>query len=310
MTPLKIFLLLLALRKVEPFTANTNVPNTQLIRLSDPGLIGKAMIDHRRNSQQFSTSFGKVEEKESTNALSPLESWWMVYVEARYSEAYSIRCPFFKRRASDLLDAMDQTMRFLVIRHKSLPLVGPPAGWRCQNDKLEKSMHLSSEELMAAIRQDWKVDTNKGYYITGRLSLTCYRDDCLFDGPDPDMPVRGLRKYLSAASQLFDPAKSRAELLSLEIIPDSTSRNGKNVFSSDRILAKWRICGVLRLPWKPTLPELTGSTIYHRDENGLIYKHVETWDVSMVEAFVRTFWPDMAPQIWASSRQDIGQRIQ
>jgi hypothetical protein len=29
----------------------------------------------------------------------------------------------------------------------------------------------------------------KGYYVTGRLSKPIYRDDCLFDGPDPDMCV-------------------------------------------------------------------------------------------------------------------------
>ena len=121
-----------------------------------------------------------------------------------------------------------------------------------------KSVNLALEEIREIIRQDWREDSNKGYYITGRLNTTIYRDDCFFNGPDPDMPVRGLRKYLNAASQLFDHASSTAELLSLDIADDYT------------IVARWRLQGVLHLPWHPELPTWTGSTTYHVDEEGLI----------------------------------------
>ena len=57
------------------------------------------------------------------------------------------------------------------------------------------------------------INNGKGYYITGRLYKFIYRDDCLFDGPDPDMPVRGLAKYTGIASQLFEYRSSRADLL-------------------------------------------------------------------------------------------------
>ena len=248
----------------------------------------------------------------SENALSPLESWCVIHLNALYSEALTIRCPFWKRRASDVLDGMDQIMRFLIIRHKSLPLVGPPASWRSRDAHVAKTTHLTTHQMMDALGHDWKVDTHKGYYITGRLNTTLYRDDCFFDGPDPDMPVRGLRKYLSAASQLFDPVQSRAELLSLESLPQSSSPfldNERTQSSSisnqpsspDLIVARWKISGVLRLPWKPNLPEWTGSTTYYRDEQGLIYQHVETWDVSVMQAFLSTFWPDMAQRIWPST---------
>ncbi|KAL7581429.1 hypothetical protein ACA910_022011 [Epithemia clementina (nom. ined.)] len=243
----------------------------------------------------------------SFEVLSPLESWCVIHLDLLYSRALSIRCPFWKRRASDLLDAMDQIMRFVLIRHKSLAFISPPAGWKL--DTLDKSKHLSSTELYNVILKDWNVQTNKGYYITGRLNTTIYRDDCLFDGPDPDMPVRGLRKYLDAASQLFDPSKSRAELVSLRIISKNDEikqQNGKSnddIDTKERIEATWRMTGVLRLPWKPVLPEWTGTTTYHRDKDGLIYKHVETWDMSVPQAFVKTFWPDIAGRIWSANNE-------
>jgi len=223
----------------------------------------------------------------SRSGLSPLESWCVRHIEHYYSRALGLKCPFWKRRASDFLDAADTVVRFLIIRHKSLDLIGPPPGWRCDDEPhaAVKQIGMSLQETAEVIRRDWQPDTNKGYYITGRLNTTIYRDDCLFDGPDPDMPVRGLRKYLSAASQLFDHGKSRCELLSLDI-------------EKDVIVARWRMYGILRLPWKPKLPTWTGTTRYHRDAEGLIYCHEESWDVSVLEAFLTTFFPSLARRIW------------
>jgi hypothetical protein len=215
--------------------------------------------------------------------LTPLESWAYSNLEATYKKALSIKCPFFRRRASDLLDGADMIMRFLVIRHKTL--LGPPPAWRCADAQV-KHRGITLKEAYDIIKDDWKSSTNKGYYITGKLNTTIYRDDCFFDGPDPDMPVKGLRKYLNAASQLFDQGKSRSQLLSLEILDNGT------------IEAKWKMTGTLRLPWKPQLPNWTGTTTYHFDTDGLIYKHEETWDMSVVQAFLRTLWPALARRIW------------
>ena len=244
------------------------------------------------NRKVQSSAASSREAPSHSDVLSPLESWCVISMEQWYRKALSIKCPFFRRRAADFLDAMDQVMRFLIIRHKSLDLLGPPPGWRCEGKTCFKTKHLPIEDMEQIIRNDWKEDTNKGYYITGRLTTTIYRDDCLFDGPDPDMPVRGLRKYLNAASQLFDQGKSRSELLSLEI-------------QDDAIVARWRMNGVLRLPWRPCIPEITGTTTYHRDEDGLIYLHEETWDSSVAETFIKTFWPKMAKQIW-KEEEDAG----
>lgn len=227
------------------------------------------------------------------NSLAPWEAWCLLNLETYYRKALQLHCPFLRRRASDALDAVEQVLRFMIIRHKSLELIGPPVGWRCEGEVCVKEKNLPTAVVMERIRADWRPDNNKGYYITGRLSTELYRDDCFFDGPDPDMPVQGLRKYLNAASQLFETKSSMSELLELNHDPDT-----------DLIHATWRMNGVLRLPWRPKLPEWTGTTTYHRDADGLIYKHTETWDMSVSQAFLKTLWPELANKIWADLPMD------
>lgn len=228
--------------------------------------------------------------------LSPLEAWCVTHMDVLYSRSLSIKCPFLKRRTADMLDGLDMMMRFLVIRHKSLDLIGPPPGCRAARMSPVKHLHTTLDERLDIIRHDWRPQTNKGYYITGRLNTTIYRDDCLFDGPDPDMPVRGLRKYINAASHLFDHASSTAELLSLDTVLDATSK-------CTVIEAQWRLQGVLHLPWHPQLPVWTGRTRYHFDDEGLVCLHIEEWDISVLQAFMETLFPEFAARIWVKSEK-------
>jgi hypothetical protein len=216
--------------------------------------------------------------------------------------------------------------RFLLIRHKSLPLVsdlfldrgGGRGGYRGEgkyeyecNDECDSlplpvppgckplGRHISRDgpiktryshvsDVASRIREDWTngaLGPSKGYYITGKLDSRMYRDDCHFDGPDPDMPVRGLRKYLNAASSLFDPRFSDAELISL-----SHDETGGEC-GCGTIVASWRLGGVINLPWHPKVEPWTGKTTYHLDREGLIYLHRETWDISVWRAFVCTLIP-------------------
>lgn len=240
----------------------------------------------------------------SSLALNPIEAWCITHMDVMYSKSLSIKCPFLRRRMADFLDGLDMVMRFLVIRHKSLPLIGPPPGCRSllEHPNRAKIQHLELSELIETIRHDWKSHNHKGYYITGRLNTTIYRDDCFFDGPDPDMPVKGLRKYLNAASQLFDTATSTAELISLQLgevkngIDESSTILPKDTYAT--IVARWRLQGVLHLPWHPSLPTWTGTTVYHLDENHLIYRHEEFWDISVLQAFMQTLWPQVGNRIW------------
>jgi len=153
------------------------------------------------------------------------------------------------------------------------------------------------------IQNDWTggvAGKAKGYYITGKLDSTIYRDDCLFTGPDPDMPVRGMRKYLSAAAHLFDPRQSDAELLSMEYHDDGGEKG------YGMIEVKWRLGGVIQLPWHPTVEPWTGTTFYHLDNEGLVYLHEEGWDISVWRAFICTLHPEAKDwKIWDLERTII-----
>lgn len=123
---------------------------------------------------------------ELTTLASPLETWCVSRLDEMYAQSISIKCPFFRRRAADALDALDMVLRFLIIRHKSLGLL-PPLGCRATSITGNKHKHLSLAQIKDVIQHDWHEHNLKGYYITGKLNTTIYRDDCLFDGPDPDM---------------------------------------------------------------------------------------------------------------------------
>lgn len=258
--------------------------------------------------------------KQQLQQLPPALEQFLGKLDEMYTHyANEIRCPFFRRRTADMIDSVAAICRFLVCRHKSLGLpfitnlllddqnderLQPPGckaiGRHVRKNSdgsICKQRGLSIEKIAEIIKFDWrpfetlernkgesqfinKKSINKGYYITGRLDSTIYRDDCLFDGPDPDMPVRGLRKYLSAASHLFDHNQSYARLLSIEC-NESGGKYGKGV-----IIVHWELGGVLMLPWKPIVKPWTGSTKYHLDESNLIVFHEEAWDISALEAFI------------------------
>jgi hypothetical protein len=167
--------------------------------------------------------------------------------------------------------------------------MGPPQAWRPAGTN-KKRRHikykgLPLETLKEYVLEDWKAENGKGYYVTGKLTTAIYRDDCQFLGPDPDMPIKGLRKYVGVAAHLFDFDESCATLKSLEIVDDT-------------LVAKWRLKGILKLPWRPHLPTFSGSTVYDFDEEGLIERHEETWNMSVAHAFCHTLFPGIAKRIW------------
>lgn len=230
-----------------------------------------------------------------------------------YDKSSSIKCPFFRRRAADAIDNTATLFHFLLIRHKSLPWVSDllddpnyspellqdlvtapgckPLGRyikRHADGTAEKTRHLSLSDIEDRIHHDWTsgLTEKQGYYMTGKLDSTIYRDDCLFTSPDPDMPVRGLRKYLSAAAQLFDQRNSCAEMLSI-----CSNEDGGDM-GNGIVEVTWRLSGVINLPWHPSVEPWTGRTKYHLDDEGLIYLHEEHWDISVWRAFICTLYPE------------------
>ncbi len=240
----------------------------------------------------------------------------------------TIKCPFFRRRVADFIDNIAMILKFLIIRHKSillntssnanypydqyiieevLEVPGCKAltdGIRNPDGSIYKNKHLSMQTIQSTIESDWSTKNDKGYYITGKLTSTIYRDDCYFDGPDPDMPVRGLRKYLAAASHLFESKNSFAKLHKLQIEEElvigeeGEGKGGGGRFGHGVIIAYWTIGGVLMLPWRPKVKPWSGWTRYHIDEDGLIGYHEESWEISALEAFIGTMFPEIGDRIW------------
>jgi hypothetical protein len=232
----------------------------------------------------------------ATATLNPLEAWCLSNLDRCYRESQSIKCPFLRRRYGDILDNVETLMKHTLVRRQCWPLLGPPQAWRPagSNKKQQciKYKGLSLEELRSFVWNDWRPETGKGYYITGKLSTACYRDDCFFLGPDPDMPIRGLRKYVGVAAHLFDFHESCATLKSLEVVDDT-------------LVAEWQLKGILRLPWKPHLPTFSGKTVYQVDADGLIERHEEFWNISVAHAFCFTLFPKIAQRIWKDSEEEV-----
>jgi hypothetical protein len=222
--------------------------------------------------------------------LNPLEVWWLSHLDSWYKQSQSIKCPFFRRRIGDVLDNLEMIVKHTIIRPECWDLMGPPQAWRPAGANYKQSrikyLGLSTEQLKNYILDDWKPSTGKGYYVTGKVTTAIYRDDCFFGGPDPDMPIRGLRKYLGVAEHLFDSKTSRADLLDFEVLDNVTLK------------AHWQMQGTLKLPWHPCLPVFRGVTTYLLDSQGLIERHEETWDLSVGQAFVSTLFPKVANAIW------------
>lgn len=204
------------------------------------------------------------------------QAWFDQTFRQLVQGSLSMKCPFWRRRAGDVVD-------FLIARHKSLLL---PETWelsartaRAASAKpSQKARGLSIAALAEVVCNDV---AKRQYYVTGRLSTAIYADDCYFDGPDPDMPVRSLRRYTDALRGLFDPELSKFELLALE-------PHGDNAF-----VVHWRLEGALKLPWRPQTKPYLGCTLYETGADGLVTRHTESWSISAFDAFVSTMLPNL-----------------
>jgi hypothetical protein len=327
-------------------------PTKQRVLAPLPAMKSPSSSNSSSSSSKSIISSAFIDSNPATTIVSAVLNFY-TNLDQLYDKSIRIKCPFFRRRAADLIDNAATVGQFLLIRHKSLPglsdlfldtddlssspllsnflpvadvsencnilltsdhrghtvsvsspshhnlmdVVSSPPGCkplgyhikRHPDGTSQKTRYLSISDITRQIQKDWIGGTHgqeKGYYITGKLDSTIYRDDCLFTSPDPDMPVRGLRKYLNAASHLFDPKLSDASLLSIS----SDEHGGMKGYGM--IEVTWRLGGVIQLPWHPTVEPWTGKTRYHLNEEHLIYLHEESWDISVWRAFLCTLYPE------------------
>ncbi|XP_010524906.1 PREDICTED: uncharacterized protein LOC104802824 isoform X2 [Tarenaya hassleriana] len=133
----------------------------------------------------------------------------------------------------------------------------------------------NSDDLMMILKSDYK----NAYFVTGVFTSAIYADDCIFE--DPTISFKGTELYERNLKLLVpfleDPS---IELKKMEKGDDGSERN--------YILATWKLRTYLKLPWKPVI-SINGSTVYELDRGFKIVRHVESWDVSAVEAIRQIF---------------------
>lgn len=207
------------------------------------------------------------------------------------TQALQAKCPFWKRRSLDALASATFAARWLAARHKSLALPALlPALFDDGDAEAANARKLPAgtpaSAVLATLRADFE---RRQYYVTGRLTRALYAEDCFFDSPDPDMPVRDYRTFASALGGLFDHSASRVDLLAIDLV----SGGGDGASSRGAVLvADWRLEATLRLPWRPRIKPYVGRTVYecHAD-TGLIGRHVETWSVTALDSFASALVP-------------------
>ncbi|KAK9836057.1 hypothetical protein WJX84_000428 [Apatococcus fuscideae] len=69
----------------------------------------------------------------------------------------------------------------------------------------------TAADLIPLVQHDFQ---DSQYYITGRLTREIFASDCVFK--DPTTNVKGPEKYSKAVAALFDPGRSRADLISIK----------------------------------------------------------------------------------------------
>lgn len=225
-------------------------------------------------------------------------------IDNLYETCSGIKCPFFRRRAIDLVENIQLTLNFIVARHKSIPfidlskyLINIEVSDSVKSNH-NKTINLPIKDVAEIIYNDWSIEKGaKGYYITGKLTKSIYDEDCLFSGPDPDMPVRGLKKYLLFASQLFHRQKSKAELRHPLVINKD----------QNTITAYWRIEGVLNLPWKPLMKPFNGITTYKMNHQNLIVAHHEEWEISFLDALLFVLIPVVWNKFGVAPARDVNE---
>ena len=214
-----------------------------------------------------------------------------------YDESQTIQCPFWRRRSGDVLDGVEHLVRSLVMlpnptRLAHLPPPQSSSRTTATTDASTSTKITSIAQVQQALEHDWTVSN---YYISGNLSINLYSPDCLFTGPDPDLPIQGLRKYVGVASRLFHKPSSKCELLKdIEIVDEFT------------LQATWSMDGVLYIPLFGKdkngmfrLPHTVGTTTYHLNDQFQIVHHEEHWtNVTPLQAFVETFVPSLGNLIY------------
>ncbi|KAG4983493.1 hypothetical protein JHK87_028242 [Glycine soja] len=142
-----------------------------------------------------------------------------------------------------------------------------------QRDQIEFPAS-SVDDVLRIIKSDY----DNAYFVTGNFSSSIYAENCIFE--DPTIKFRG-RELYARNLKLLVPFFDSASIILQKIDKDVDS-------DTNFVLASWKLRTNLKLPWRPLI-SIDGSTVYQLNEDYKIVRHVESWNISAVEAVLQIF---------------------
>lgn len=132
------------------------------------------------------------------------------------------------------------------------------------------------------LKINWSFTNLELSFNLGLFTSGIYAEDCVFE--DPTIKFRG-RDLYSRNLQLLVPFFDSPSIKLEKIEKGNDSNAGV-------IVAYWKLRTSLKLPWQPLI-SVDGKTVYDLDEQLKIVKHVESWNISALEAVGQIFTPGL-----------------
>ncbi|DBA68189.1 TPA: hypothetical protein ACH3X2_013898 [Trebouxia sp. C0005] len=132
---------------------------------------------------------------------------------------------------------------------------------------------MTRQEVLDSIRRDY----GETYFFTGVGEMEAYESDCTF--ADPFTSFNGVERFKKNVSNLGGLLQD----IKLDIY-DWQEADGQ-------LETKWRVSGIVQLPWRPLLAAAGGTTHVFSQETGRVVKHIEMWDVEPGKVLKRLLKP-------------------
>nr|GMC91779.1 uncharacterized protein LOC109158159 isoform X2 [Ipomoea batatas] len=187
--------------------------------------------------------------------------WCYTYtVPSQSKMAHGIHCCSMNRRKPEKLQTQAPKLLKLAVSGATqlLSLLSPPHKHRLDELNSEGGnieLSVSDVDDVLTIIED---DYEREYFVTGR-----------------DLYSRNLKLLVP----FFDNPSIKLEKI----------EKGANS-TADFIMATWKLRTYLKLPWKPLI-SVNGCTVYDLDGQLRVVRHVESWDISALEAIGQIFTP-------------------
>lgn len=135
--------------------------------------------------------------------------------------------------------------------------------------------------VLAGVQYDF---TDGCYLWTGEISTHIYDDACVFT--DPTLSFTGLSTFQRNLASLAPLIERLLSSRSIEL------RSCELLDAESCVVARWRMTGRFRLPWRPVL-DLTGETrfTYAPAAGGRVVRYDERWDISAADALLQLVRP-------------------